>query len=357
MARSLVLLSLVALAAAASPHTSLLKALEAVQKTGAPQVAKQKPVTLGKQEAAKVKVAVQALPAKAITKAITHAAVQSLNTAKTPVVVPAPADANKDGFPELPAVSHMLLAAASTVKTVSSQASALEAKVAQAEQLNEAKMMRTRNLFQKKLETQETANRKLVDTNTEVSQQIDALKRGIDALLKRQSSLKATNHVMLSELHLMKSKLAIATSFVDATTAISADKKGAVSLLQLSSEPALSPDSILDGIMKDITNLKQQTKKSETSLKARFMSDYRVGSKRRAALLLQHKELIASWTSLKDQQSELQQAETHLVDTRDQLQHRLNNLGAFLQNLADLAAAPVAKVPALLKSIPQKVAA
>lgn len=58
---------------------------------------------------------------------------ESAVVAPVPAVVPSVVDANADGMPELPAVSQMLSGASGTLKSVSSQASGLQARVVQAQ--------------------------------------------------------------------------------------------------------------------------------------------------------------------------------------------------------------------------------
>lgn len=313
---------------------------------------------------AKVAVAAKVAPVAKVAKAApaVKAVVAKAPAAKAPasksipVVVPLPADADAQGFPQLPSVSHMLLAASSTVKALNSQAGALEARVAQAEKSSEKKILRQKQLFEKKLSVQERGNLAAVAQNQKISDAVDILKENIDHLKKHGKELRANNHVMLMELKLMKAKLATATQFTDDSMAISDEAEQAPkSFLQMSAVE--NPEEMLDVLMKDVTKLRKDEQESEKSLKQHFMKDYKVGSKRHAALFLQHKALEASRVGLQAQQAQLEKEEARLFKVRSELEHRLHNLGSFLQSLTYLAKAPVSEVPAMLKNMPKKVPA
>lgn len=350
--------------AMAAPKTTAAKVAPALKAA----VAKAAPATkaavaeapAAKAMAAKVVPVAKAVVAKAapVVKAVVAKAPAAKAPASKaiPVVVPLPADANAQGFPQLPSVSHMLLAAASTVKALNSQAGALEARVAQAEKSSEKKILRQKHLFEKKLSVQEKGNLAAVAQNQKISNEIEILKENIDHLKKHGKKLRANNHVMLMELKLMKAKLATATQFTDDTMAISDEAEQAPkSFLQMSA--VQNPEEMLDVLMKDVTKLRNDELESEKSLKQHFMKDYKVGSKRHAALFLQHKALEASRVGLQAQQAQLEKEEARLFKVRSELEHRLHNLGSFLQSLTYLAKAPVSEVPAMLRNMPKKVPA
>jgi len=319
----------------------------AVAKAPAVKAVAAKVATVAK--VAKAAPAVKAVVAKA-------PAVKAAASKATPVVVPLPADADAQGFPQLPSVSHMLLAASSTVKALNSQAGALEARVAQAEKASEKKILRQKQLFEKKLSVQEKGNLAALSQNQKISDAVDILRQNIDHLKKHGKELRANNHVMLMELKLMKAKLATASQFTDDSMAISDEAEQAPkSFLQMSS--VQKPEEMLDVLMKDVTKLRKDEQDSEKSLKQHFMKDYKVGSKRHAALFLQHKALEAARVGLQAQQAQLEKEETRLFKVRSELEHRLHNLGSFLQSLTYLAKAPVSEVPAMLKNMPKNVPA
>jgi len=343
-------------AALTAPKTTAAKVAPA-PKAAVAKVAPATKAAVAKAPALKAVAAKVAQAAPAVKAVVAKApAVKAAASKATPVVVPLPADADAQGFPQLPSVSHMLLAASSTVKALNSQAGALEARVAQAEKASEKKILRQKQLFEKKLSVQEKGNLAALSQNQKISDAVDILRQNIDHLKKHGKELRANNHVMLMELKLMKAKLATASQFTDDSMAISDEAEQAPkSFLQMSS--VQKPEEMLDVLMKDVTKLRKDEQDSEKSLKQHFMKDYKVGSKRHAALFLQHKALEAARVGLQAQQAQLEKEETRLFKVRSELEHRLHNLGSFLQSLTYLAKAPVSEVPAMLKNMPKKVPA
>lgn len=280
-----------------------------------------------------------------------------------------------------------LLSASSVVKSLSVQAGSLEQKVVQAEMASEAKIERQRALFDSKLKQQEQSSVEAIAENGKISKQIQTLKNANAAMANKNKALKATNHVMEMELKIMNKKLhsagdfalknaasflqiAAAPNVVDASAVVmsnsfveamgdlvgAGNESPAQGIKQVAG-PVANPDTLLDGITRDVANLKAQEKASEASVKQQFVKSYRAGSKRHAAILLKQKSLKAQRSVLAKEHMVLKKEETHLLTAKTELQHNLHNLGEYLQNLAHLADTPAAQVPHMLRSMPKNVAA
>jgi len=278
-----------------------------------------------------------------------------------------------------------LLSASSVVKRLSVQAGALEQKVVQAEMASEAKIERQRALFDSKLKQQEQSSVDAIAENDKISKQIQTLKNANGGMASKNKALKATNHVMEMELKIMNKKLHSAGDFalknaasflqidaspnvMDASAVVMSNSfveamgdlvgAGNESPAQGSKQgPVASPDSLLDGITKEVADLKVQEKASEASVKQQFVKGYRAGSKRHSAILLKQKSLKAQRSVLAKAHMVMKKEQTHLLATNKQLQHNLHNLGEYLQNLAHLADTPAAQVPHMLRSMPKNIAA
>merc|ERR1719183_2797540 len=122
-------------------------------------------------------------------------AVEPAKKEEVPVDVPAPVDVGSDGFPQLPAVSTMLSEASGTLKTVSTKASSLEAKVVQAQMQSEARMAKQKAAFEEKLKQQEQGNRMVIAASANISSEIKNLKKRNADLRKHAKQLQESNRV------------------------------------------------------------------------------------------------------------------------------------------------------------------
>jgi len=150
---------------------------------------------------------------------------------EVPGVIPAPLDAGPDGFPQLPAVSQMLSEASGTLKSVSSRASGLEARVVQAQMQSESKMAKQKAAFEEKLKQQEESNQAVIAANGGISAQIKSLQGSNAALKKHAHEIEETNKVMRSELRSLESRLGAAKDFT--ATALTSTDDSKNSLLQV----------------------------------------------------------------------------------------------------------------------------
>lgn len=142
-----------------------------------------------------------------------------------PALIPAPMNVGADGFPKLPAVDAMLGGASETMKSISSQASTLQAQIMQVQAQNQARMTQQKAIFERKLKMQEGKNQEVVSQNNEVASEIQTLKQGNEALRKNCHDLQEGNRVMRVELHTLESKFAEAKEFVGASLTSSDDSK------------------------------------------------------------------------------------------------------------------------------------
>lgn len=142
-----------------------------------------------------------------------------------PLAIPAPMNVGADGFPKLPAVDAMLGGASETMKSISSQASTLQAQIMQVQAQNQARMTQQKAIFERKLKAQEGKNQEVVSQNNEVASEIQTLKQGNEELRKKCHDLQENNRVMRVELHTLESKFAEAKEFVGASLTSSDDSK------------------------------------------------------------------------------------------------------------------------------------
>lgn len=145
-----------------------------------------------------------------------------------PGVVPAPLDANADGFPELPAVSSMLSQASGTLKSVNSQTSSLEARVVQAQMQSEAKMAKQKAAFEEKLKQQEQGNQAVITANDKISAEIKELKGNNAGLRKHAHEIGENNKLMRSELKTLEARLGVAEDFTGKSLTNTDDSKSAL---------------------------------------------------------------------------------------------------------------------------------
>lgn len=142
-----------------------------------------------------------------------------------PVTVPAVMDAGEDGNPQLPPVAHILNGAAITLKGLSSQTSALQAQVVQAQMQIEAKLARQKAAFEEKLKFQEQANLEIVATNNNISAEIKALETSNAALRKSAHDISESNSMMRTQLQNLQLHMADAKNFVGKSLTITDDSK------------------------------------------------------------------------------------------------------------------------------------
>lgn len=126
----------------------------------------------------------------------------------------AAAQAPADGQIALPTVQSLAGTAADKMKKLHSQASILEARIAQTQMENEAKLARQKTIFEQKLKTQDDNNRDVMDVNANISAQVQRLKTGNANLRKKAKELQDGNHLKQQELQTLTAKLDIAKSFI-----------------------------------------------------------------------------------------------------------------------------------------------
>jgi hypothetical protein len=122
-----------------------------------------------------------------------------------------------------------------------------------------------------------------------------------------------------------------------------------------SSASSSDANDLLEVLSKEVANLAQQEKESQTKLKDLFIRDFRAGAKRHQALLAQQKVLISKRGSLQAVKEKLEGAVAHLEGTKMELGSRLKELGQFLQKLTHFALAPQKEVSHLMKVLPKEI--
>jgi hypothetical protein len=132
---------------------------------------------------------------------------------RKPVSVPAPVDVGADGFPKLPEVSQILGGATSALKTVNSQANAIEVRVMTAQSQIQTKLAKQKVAFEANLKRQEAANLAVTGQNSNITLQISSYKAGNERLRKHAHALQHSNHMLRSELHTLETKLGLGVKF------------------------------------------------------------------------------------------------------------------------------------------------
>jgi len=125
-------------------------------------------------------------------------------------------------------VSEMLSAASGTLKSVSSQASDLQARMVDAQMHAESKLAKQKSAFEQKLNEQEKGNRAVITANDKITTEIEKLKSGNTAIRKHARELQENNRLMRSELHTMQSRLGVATDFLAKALTSTDDSKNAM---------------------------------------------------------------------------------------------------------------------------------
>jgi len=116
-----------------------------------------------------------------------------------------------------------------------------------------------------------------------------------------------------------------------------------------------SPKDLVNTLGQAVTTLQQEEHLSEAKLKVMFLTNFKAGVKRYAALLADQRKLIATRKTLLAQQAELNVADEHLRATQSALQQKLQSFGLFAQKLAHLALAPTEEARELLRHLPADV--
>jgi hypothetical protein len=116
-----------------------------------------------------------------------------------------------------------------------------------------------------------------------------------------------------------------------------------------------SPKDLVNVLGQAVTTLQQEEHLSEAKLKVMFLTNFKAGVKRYAALLADQRKLITTRKTLLAQQAELRVADEHLRTTHLALQQKLQSFGLFTQKLAHLALAPTQEARELLRHLPADV--
>lgn len=147
---------------------------------------------------------------------------------ETPAAVPAAVDTGSGEFPQLPAVSQILSGASGTLKSVSSQASSLQARVVQAQMQSESKLSKQKAAFEEKLKQQEQSNRAIVQENDNITAEIKRLKGSNEDMKKHAHDVEQNNKLMRSELQQLQSHLGTAEDFSRKSLVSTDDHKNAL---------------------------------------------------------------------------------------------------------------------------------
>jgi ribosomal protein S17 len=118
-----------------------------------------------------------------------------------------------------------------------------------------------------------------------------------------------------------------------------------------------STNDVVNILGQKVTALQQEEHLSEAKLKVIFLTNFKAGVKRYAALLSEQRTMITTRKTLLAQQAELRVADEHLQAIHSALQQQLRSFGLFTQKLTHLALAPTREAPELLRHLPADVEA
>jgi len=115
------------------------------------------------------------------------------------------------------------------------------------------------------------------------------------------------------------------------------------------------PKDVVNVLGQSVNTLQQEEHLNEAKLRVIFLTNFKAGVKRYAALLAEQRKLITTRKTLLAQQAELRVADEHLQATHSALQQQLRSFGLFTQQLAHLALAPTQEAPELIRHLPANV--
>lgn len=157
---------------------------------------------------------------------------------KEPVAVPDPVDVGADGFPKLPEVSAILGDATKALKTVDSQAKAIETRVLDAQKHMKGKLARQKAAFEFQLKRQETQNLAVSQEIQKIKSEVAELEARNAASRTKAHALQKSNHMLRDEMQEVGKKLGVARSFAFKTVVATDDsKEPALDVLKVNQEP------------------------------------------------------------------------------------------------------------------------
>jgi len=329
--------------------------------------------------------------------------------------LPAAVNAGPNSYPQLPAVSAMLGSSSQTMQNINAQTRVLEARVVKIQMENEAKMALQKAVFEQKLKSQEDRSRATLASNQHLSNEIADIQANISALQHQAKDIQQENEIMRREMRTLGGKLARGRAFllsslknlddskapqlavlqklqarrgsnskdrskrakhahqrVAANTKQKTAQMREVSFLALGAthaqgaahvqrahqpapgaQPAAgSPNDLVKVLGQAVATLQQEEHLSEAKLRLIFLTNFKAGVKRYAALLADRRKLLTTRKTLLAQQAELRVADDHLRTTNSVLQQQLRSFGLFTQKLAHLALAPTQEATELLRHLP-----
>jgi len=145
--------------------------------------------------------------------------------AAVPESVLDPVDVGADGFPKLPEVSDILGESMKALKTVDSQARAIELRVVQAQKKMKGKLARQKAAFEFQLKRQETQNLAVAQEITKIQSEVSQLETRNFVSRTKSQGLQKSNHMLRDEMHELGKKLGVARSFAFKTVFATDDSK------------------------------------------------------------------------------------------------------------------------------------
>jgi len=158
--------------------------------------------------------------------------------AAAPVSVPDPVDVGADGFPKLPEVSDILGGATKALKTVDSQAKAIEIRVLDAQKHMKGKLARQKAAFEFQLKRQEMQNLAVAQEIQKIQSEVAQLETRNTASRTKSHGLQKSNHMLRNEMHELGKKLGVARTFAFKTVFSTDDsKEPTLNVLKVNEEP------------------------------------------------------------------------------------------------------------------------
>lgn len=288
-----------------------------------------------------------------------------------------------DAGQNLPEVDKVLTKAADKVHDFAMRAAAMQAHVAKKQQQKRDFLAAKKSSYEHMLETQAAENSAVVKANEAIHGEIGDLKH-VNAGLEEDSwKLKQDNEFMHSVVSSVRNKVVAAKAFLNNSLHATDDSKEAKllvleppkpkptlshflavatgrastqaksSLLQTGSRASARrsvdesrAEDLVSVLSQGLVDMASAQREGETQLKASFLAAWKRGEERRGELNATQTTLVEERTSLDSHQAALRSAKAHLLETRRQLQQRLQGVRVFAQRVGSATATTLKRVGA-----------
>eukprot|EP00933_Yihiella_yeosuensis_P081632 TRINITY_DN95290_c0_g1_i1.p1 TRINITY_DN95290_c0_g1~~TRINITY_DN95290_c0_g1_i1.p1 ORF type:complete len:341 (+),score=111.31 TRINITY_DN95290_c0_g1_i1:90-1112(+) len=296
--------------------------------------------------------------------------------------VPSVLNADANGMPTLPAADAMVGEFKQVANGIGSGLSSLEMKLKVAENDSKIRIVKSREVFNRRLREQELKNKDLQKTNAQQAKKCMMIQKSNTELLKKIKQDRMTNKARRDQLEAMQAQMAKVSSIVDKVVAKASsedDSPDVTSLLQddqqqadqvsfiqveadggpdvnldpaddaeadkvsedllaapqaevslAATEASSATEDAVSALMMNLKEMKKRVLKTEEKLKNMFRTQFKSGIKRYRALRQQQAVLKKTEQSLTDHRAKLLSAEKHLLATKEFLDKSIAQTKAFL---------------------------